>query len=349
MADIPRFTEREPYEKRFAEIFARHIAPQLVDLENERLGIFRKQQKRKVDTIRITMSLAVLGAVVVLVMIWVDLPTDYSGGVAIFFIFAMVIVYIIGYYAMLNMAEGYAESLRDIVAPAICEFFGDLDYVREPGERFDNKRFQNLGLVPGGRWSRFEDLFVGRYHDIEFKMVDGRAISGHKETSRTEFNGLLFEIVVPLEFDGRVIIGRDKGRIDNALKGFFGGKFGEEKCIQFPDTAFEKHFTVYASDADEAMKLVSPGFCENMLALVDTYSVKVGSVHLRKSLSAAFIDGAMLLALPLPGNRFEPGSVEKTVYDCEDGIHDFLKDIKIAHRVIDYLRGERPAQAHLEA
>ena len=336
MADIPQFTEREPYEKGFAEVFARHIAPKLADLENERLGIFRKRQKRKVVTIAVVAVVAVLGVVAVLAMIGGHLPAKNARGVAVFFFFAAAIAGAIGYRSMSKMAAAHVESLRGIVAAAVCGFFGDLEYVREPGERFDNKRFSSLGIVPSGSWGRFEDLFVGRHHDIEFKMVEGQVVRRSKDSTYTVFDGLLFEIDVPLEFDGRIIIGRDKGRMGNALKGFFKDKFGKEKRIQFRDAAFEAHYAVYASDADEAMKLVSPGFCKNMLALADAYS--------ETSLGAAFVDGAFLLAVPVPGNLFEPGSIEQTVYDCEDDIHEFLKEITIAHRVIDYLRGERPAQ-----
>jgi hypothetical protein len=71
-----------------------------------------------------------------------------------------------------------------------------------------------------------------------------------------------------------------------------------------------------------------------MLALAESYA--------DKTLGAAFVDGVFLLAVPVKGDLFEPGSVSRSVYDCEDDIHAFLADVTIAHRVIDILHGGGP-------
>ncbi len=71
-----------------------------------------------------------------------------------------------------------------------------------------------------------------------------------------------------------------------------------------------------------------------MLALADAYDAT--------SLGAAFVDGVFLLAVPVAGDLFEPGSIKRSVYDCEADIHEFLKQVTIAHRVIDHLHGNRP-------
>jgi hypothetical protein len=65
----------------------------------------------------------------------------------------------------------------------------------------------------------------------------------------------------------------------------------------------------------------------------------LAEAHDDKSLGAGFVDGVFLLAVPVDGDLFEPGSVTRSVYECEDDIHKFLKEITIAHRVIDILHG----------
>ena len=47
-----------------------------------------------------------------------------------------------------------------------------------------------------------------------------------------------------------------------------------------------------------------------------------------------------LLAIPIKGNLFEPGSIKQSVFDCEDDIRELMREITISHRVIDYLHGE---------
>ena len=46
MAASATFTEREPYERGFAEVFDRDIAPRLDDLEAERVDRFAKRKVR---------------------------------------------------------------------------------------------------------------------------------------------------------------------------------------------------------------------------------------------------------------------------------------------------------------
>ena len=72
--------------------------------------------------------------------------------------------------------------------------------------------------------------------------------------------------------------------------------------------------------------------------------VDLAKSYEKKALNAAFVDGVFLLAVPIPGNLFEPGSLSRSVYDCEEDIHTFLNQITIAHRVIDRLHDGVPHQ-----
>ena len=44
----------------------------------------------------------------------------------------------------------------------------------------------------------------------------------------------------------------------------------------------------------------------------------------------------------MPGDLFEPGSLDRSTYDCEEDIHTFLDEFNAVHRIIDYLYGKRP-------
>ncbi len=331
MTTASTFTEREPYEKGFAEVFVQDIVPRLDELERERLALFEKRRVRILITIVATVIGAGLSAWLFYAY-WNSVDWDF-GWKAFPFLLPVLVAAGGGWSWVGTLHSAHQESLREVIVPAVCRFFDRLEYTREPGDRFDRERFTKLSVVPSGSSTRFEDLFVGRYRDTDFKMVDAE-VESSGESSQTLFDGLPFEIDVPAEFSGRVLIGGDKGKIGNALKGFFKDAFGKESRVQFDHPDFEDRYAVYASDADEARRLVSPGFCDTMVALADAYD--------KKSLGAAFVDGVFLLAVPVPGDLFEPGSIKRSVCDCEDDIHEFLKELTIAHRVIDYLHGERP-------
>lgn len=341
MADYPTFTEHGPYEKGFAEVFAREIAPKLEELERKRVALFHRRKIRLLATIAATAAGAIT-AIILMKVYWNSIGTDDVFGKLVLFLLPAVIPFFVGRWWMKKLDKLHASSLRDVIANAACGFFGDLNYLRDIGERFDHQRFTDLGVVPSGSFTRSEDLFSGRYRDTGYKMIDASVYQRGGRSGRTVFNGLLFEIKVPLEFSGRVLIGKDEGSIANALNKFFKGKFGKkEERVIFDHAAFEDRYAVYASDPDEARRLITPGFCDTMVALAET--------HDAKSLGAAFVDGAFLLAMPVEGDLFEPGSVTRSVYDCEDDIHEFLEHLTLAHRVIDYLFGDRPPVQEFEA
>lgn len=333
MAGSVRFTEREPYEQGFAAIFDRDIAPRLDDLETVRVARFAQRKARLKITIAACVAAAAAGLMIG-VNIWHGLHGDDLWAAGFFLVFPTIVAGGVGWWWVEKLQQGHQDAFREILIGSICAFFGDLEYHREPGDGFDHERFTSLGVVRSGSFDRCEDHFIGRHRDTGFKMIDVKVVQRGKNSSTTVFDGLMFEIDVPTDFSGRTIIGRDSGAVGNALKGFFKDKFGKQERVKFQNPAFEERFAVYATDPAEAYGLVSPSFCGTMLALAESYA--------DKTLGAAFVDGVFLLAVPVKGDLFEPGSVSRSVYDCEDDIHAFLADVTIAHRVIDILHGGGP-------
>ncbi len=52
-------------------------------------------------------------------------------------------------------------------------------------------------------------------------------------------------------------------------------------------------------------------------------------------------EGRFYFALPSEESFFQPGSLFRSVYRCEQDIQMFLKGVIIAHQVIDYMHGDR--------
>jgi len=251
MAASVGFTEREPFERGFAEIFDREIAPRLDDLEAERLDRFARRKVRLRITIAAAAVLAVTGLVIGL-NIWHGLHGDDQWAGGFFLAFPTFIAGGLGWWWAEKLQDGHQEAFSDILIGPMCKFLGGLKYDREPGDQFDHARLTSLGVTPSGPFDRCEDLFVGRHRDTGFKMIDTKVVQRGKNSSTTVFDGLMFEIEVPMEFENRTLIGRDTGAVGNALKGFFKDKFGKQERVKFQDAEFEARFAVYAGDPDEA-------------------------------------------------------------------------------------------------
>ncbi len=52
--------------------------------------------------------------------------------------------------------------------------------------------------------------------------------------------------------------------------------------------------------------------------------VELAKIYDKDELGAAFVDGRFLLALPAPGDLFAPGSLKRSVHECEEDIHEYL-------------------------
>ena len=294
----------------------------------------------------VTIAATAVGAIITIVLMsvsWnVDEPNERFVKLITFSLFPLFSA-IAGAWWVKKLQNIHVASLRGVIADAACRFFDDLAYYRDPGEQFDHTRFSKLGVLPE-RETKVEDLFVGRYRDTDFKLVEARVdhVMG-TGGNITVFQGLLFEIDVPFEFSGCLLIGRDRGHPANAYKTLFMEKFEKESGVTFDHAAFEQRYAVFASDADEARRLITLEFRDFMVAHAKARENKsaLSQVADLFSFGASFVDSTLRLALPVEGELFEPGSIKRSIYDCEDDIHEFLDHLMLAHRVIDYLLGDR--------
>jgi hypothetical protein len=149
------------------------------------------------------------------------------------------------------------------------------------------------------------------------------------------FRGLLFSIGVPVGFRGEVVIARDYGRIGNALGAALGPRRGRTRTL-FDHAAFERLYAVYADDETEARRLLTQEFLHAMVALANS--------HRGSALRAAFSGGRFLLALPLRRDLFEVGGLFKPAAGLKQELHRLMDEIGIAHRLIDFLHGDRPGR-----
>ena len=198
----PTFTEREPYEKGFAEIFVQDIVPRLDELERERRALFEEYRVR----IRYTNVATVIGAGL---SAWVFYACfgwwfDQCGaGHVILILFLVPIPAFFGRLWASTLSSGHRKLLEEVIIPAVCRFFDGLEY-RSAGWGFDHERFSKLGVVPKGSMDRLGDMFIGRHRNTAFKIVDAevRRLAASGKNIYTVFNGLLIEIDVPTEFSG---------------------------------------------------------------------------------------------------------------------------------------------------
>ena len=146
----------------------------------------------------------------------------------------------------------------------------------------------------------------------------------------------MFQIEVPVEAPGEILILRDYGSFGNKLGEMFsfgGARSGTQ--VHFDNPEFEKAFEVYATQPEEAVGFMPALFLENLLAIGEEEGGRKGA----KSMVAGFKEHAFYLALSRGGSFMQMGKLTTPVADMEESLHDIFHDIELSHRIIDRLHG----------
>jgi hypothetical protein len=321
MATALRSSRTGPRHRELARVFQREIAPHIPSLEAE-----RAQGRTSFITTAIAFA---VGIPIVLGVLW---PLDPGWAVL-----GTVAALVVGAHVLGGQQRRFRNRVRDLVMPAICRVVGDLQHEAgsAPGIPFDD--LESLGLLPRHNRRTIDDVFEGRHRDTGFVMAEARLrqrSGGRRSRTRTVFRGLIFAIEVPRDVPARILVARESGAIGNRLKGWINGFSGLQR-VSLPHPAFEAWFEVYSDDPAVAPDTVGPAFCDAMVALAEA--------HAGQAIQGAFRLRWFYLTIPRRRDQFRLGSLFRALDDLEEDAQRVLQDVRIVHRVIDTLHGERPA------
>ena len=320
MAAVLSQAVAEQAERRLPQLFQSEVAPHLAALEATR---------RRYRLAYLAALLGMLAGVFAAVLLLQSLQHLLIAGL---------VVLVAGFGAMRAIERAYGRRLREAVMPSICGAIGDLRH-QVGTAHLDFDRLEAIGLLPGYNRRRIDDVFQGSHRGTGFMMVEVhlRRVRGfRRRSSRTVFRGLIFAIDVPRPAPGVILIARDGGVIGNGLRGWLKG-FSDMRRVTLPNGAFEERFEVYADRPDAAPATVTPELCANLVALADAEGAA--------PFQAAFADGRFFLALRRRGDAFHIGSIFRSTDRLAEEAARLLAEVQIAHRVIDYLHGDRPQLA----
>lgn len=307
----------------FADFFAQEIAPHLEGLENQRQDRLRQTYARLGGTAFTVVILAVI--------IW--FTWHPVGGFAV-----LALGLLVGFLWGLQPARRHRRAVRDLFVPPLCRYLGEVEYHRKPADRFDLDRVKRSGIVGGFQRAKQEDLFLGRYRDTDYRMVEARLKErrrrdANNQRARVVFRGLLCEASVPVAFEGITLLVGDKGSLGNRIVDLARQAFTEAKAVHLDHAAFEARYQVYSTRPEEARNLLQPGLLDTLLALSDELE--------RGAVSCAFIDGRFVIALPQRENLFEVGRLHRSLEHAEEDLRRLALEFTIPQRLIDNLHGER--------
>ncbi|WP_029031603.1 DUF3137 domain-containing protein [Salinarimonas rosea] len=330
---IEPFTESAPWERGFAEVFAREIAPLLPKLERERLAILGRRTRR----LRIVgaVALAGFGLTAALPIDW-DLRLVLAAFVAFGGLAAAILVASLG-------QDDFAARVKAELMPHLAGFLG-LRYDPAADERPDFAPLRELDLLPPYDRASWADGVAGRHRDVEIRACelglserrrdtdsDGKSRTRHE----TVFQGVVATLSTPRPAPGAIVIAQDNGRVLNAVGGLLRSLRGRLARVEIDHPGFEAAFEAYAQDPAAARAWLNGPFLDALVAVAEGAEPD----GRRRGLGGAFVGNRFHLAVA--GLRLvSVGPVGESLAAIEPHLHRSLAEMSFPLRLVDRFYGD---------
>jgi hypothetical protein len=311
-----RYREAKPYEKGFSAHYDQHIKPLAAQFEVKRKDALRKAAGRAKVAAQI---LTVVAGFCVLIFV--------KSGSPFHAIIPLMIAYgLLEMWFRASMTQ-YQDTVKSQIFPRILSFVGDFEYRANIGGRVE--RFARSGLIPDHDRESNEDEMKGSYKGVQIELFESRLESKRRSNRNTRwvtvFKGVIINLSMNKAFNGKTVIGTDRGAIGN----FFKGSFSSLERVILEDPEFEKRFEVYSTDQVEARYLLTTSFMERLKELQRAFK--------GKHIEACFHQNSLLLMIPVSANLFEPGSIF-VPEDFTDDARSLLAELQDIFAIIDTLK-----------
>jgi hypothetical protein len=184
-----------------------------------------------------------------------------------------------------------------------------------------NKRAQRLGA---------EDEICGRKNAVGYTLLEAKATyeegSGKNRRTVVLFKGLIVRLDFNKNFVGHTVVVPDA---DSRLLGVFGESEsrGRKEIARMENVEFEKCFTVYCQDQQEARYLMTPKLMELFLE---------ANAALGGKLRASFQHNHLYLTIPQSKDRFDISMFGPRVTP-DTVVGDLTEVVGLAERLVDTL------------
>jgi hypothetical protein len=238
----------------------------------------------------------------------------------------------IGYGA--HQRRQLAKSYKKIVVKRVVGALGQgLTY--SPESKFTKQDFLEMDLFEKRTetWHA-EDEICGKKNAVTYAILEAKATrtegSGKNRRTVIIFRGLIIRLDFNKNFQGHTVV------VPDAESKILAGLFGEsesrkqKEICRLENVDFEKLFSVYGSNQQEARYLLTP----KMMELIMEAQALLG-VQIRLS----FHDNSVFLTVPQNVDRFEVGLFGAKV-SPETVVGDLAEVVKLAERLVDTLELE---------
>jgi hypothetical protein len=225
------------------------------------------------------------------------------------------------------------KKYKQIVVTRVVNALGQgMTYSAESS--FTKQDFLDMDLfqLRTEKWNA-EDEVGGRKNAVTYTILEGKATrtegSGKNRRTITIFKGSIVRLDFNKNFRGHTVV------VPDSESKILGGLFGEsstrrrKELCRLENVVFEKQYSVYGSDQQEARYILTPKMMELILEAALTHP----------QLRMSFHDNSVFVTVPSGEDRFEIGGLFGRVTP-EAACGELVEVVRLAERLIDALELE---------
>jgi hypothetical protein len=243
---------------------------------------------------------------------------------------AVAVIVIYSAYEHRKLSKAY----KSIVVTRVVSALGHgLSYT--PESKFTKQDFLDMDLFEKRteRWHA-EDEICGRKNVVTYSILEAKATrsegSGKNRRTVTIFKGLIVRLDFNKNFQGHTVV------VPDAESKILGGLFGEaesrrrKQIARLENVEFEKLFSVYCTDQQEARYLLTPKLMELIMEARSSLGTDV---------RLSFHDNSVFVTVPQHTNRFELSLFGSSI-SPETIVGDLAEVVRLAERLVETLELE---------
>lgn len=201
-------------------------------------------------------------------------------------------------YSIHKLNTRYKSQVMPKLLQTVCP-----GAIYEPKGTLTKDIFKGAEMYPTGWGEKFEneDTIRGKvgktdfvYGEVELYHMQS---TGKSAVKVVDFKGFVFEADFNKHFNGTTMLTSEKGFLSNVGPGLF----SKMKRCKLEDVDFERLYTTYTTNDQEARYILTPALQQRIMEMNKVFSTQLGDKHL----SMSFRGSRLLIAVPSKTNRFE--------------------------------------------
>ncbi len=246
----------EEYSKKFDEIYANCIEPNLKEIEQQRL-----EKVQKFNSLSWSVCTLCL-----IVSLW--LVSNYIKDAG-WYIFAILFSIFMPLCIINSICfDKLGKEIKKKFLPAILKSFGEFYITSTAIIGFQDIKEYNI--FPRAQSCDLDDIITGFYKEIPVSIQETTLThtegSGKSRRTVTDFKGLIIKVKFPKNFTGTTVVRADKSW----------GTAGNLQKVNLEDPEFENVYDVFSTDQIEARYLLTTAFMERLRTLGEIFATAAG-------------------------------------------------------------------------